>query len=119
MRLSTATSGRPPPWRARLLAVAGARHRHRARRGGGAPAAPDRGRGARARGADHRRAALRGGGHGVRRRSLVSNLYRAARMANDVTTLASGNPHRIARRAKNKIVGRAAARAGIWRVLWR
>jgi hypothetical protein len=55
----------------------------------------------------------------VRRRSLVSNLYRAARMANDVTTLGSGNPHRIARRAKNKIIGRAAARAGVWRALWR
>jgi muconolactone delta-isomerase len=49
----------------------------------------------------------------------VSDLYRTARMANDVSTLASGNPHRIARRAKNKIVGRALARAGIWRALWR
>lgn len=55
----------------------------------------------------------------MRRRSLVSNLYRAARIANDVSTLASGNPHRIARRAKNKIVGRAMARAGLWRALWR
>jgi muconolactone delta-isomerase len=55
----------------------------------------------------------------MRRRSLVSDLYRTARMANDVSTLASGNPHRIARRAKNKIVGRALARAGIWRALWR
>jgi len=55
----------------------------------------------------------------VRRRSLVSNLYRAARIANDVSTLSSGNPHRIARRAKNKIVGRAMARAGLWRALWR
>ena len=55
----------------------------------------------------------------MRRRSLVSNLYRAARIANDVSTLASGNPHRIARRARNKIVGRAMARAGIWRALWR
>ena len=44
---------------------------------------------------------------------LVSNLYRAARIANDVSTLALGNPHRIARRAKNKIIGRAAARAGV------
>jgi hypothetical protein len=50
---------------------------------------------------------------------LVSNLYRAARIANDVSTLALGNPHRIARRAKNKIIGRAAARAGVWRALWR
>ena len=53
----------------------------------------------------------------MRRRSLVSNLYRAARMANDLSTLASGNPHRIARRARNKIIGRAAARAGLWRML--
>ena len=43
----------------------------------------------------------------MRRRGLVSNLYRAARLANDVSVLTSGNPHRIARRAKNKIVGRA------------
>jgi muconolactone delta-isomerase len=55
----------------------------------------------------------------MRRRSLVSNLYRTARLANDLSTLASGNPHRIARRAKNKIVGRALARGGIWRMLWR
>jgi len=55
----------------------------------------------------------------VRRRGLVSSLFRAARMANDVTMLASGNPCRIARRAKNNIIGRAAARAGIWRALWR
>ncbi|MBV8300869.1 MAG: hypothetical protein JOY68_02980 [Candidatus Dormibacteraeota bacterium] len=55
----------------------------------------------------------------MRRRSFVSSLYRTARLANDISTLASGNPHRIARRAKNKIVGRALARAGIWRALWR
>ena len=33
--------------------------------------------------------------------------------------LASGNPRRITRRAKNKIVGRALARAGVWRMLWK
>lgn len=55
----------------------------------------------------------------MRRRSLVSQLYQAARVANDVSTLASGNPHRIARRARNKIVGRALGRAGIWSALWR
>jgi hypothetical protein len=54
----------------------------------------------------------------MRRRSLVSQMYRAARVANDVSTLTSGNPHRIARRARNKIVGRALGRAGIWRALW-
>lgn len=55
----------------------------------------------------------------MRRRSFVSHMYRAARLANDVSTLASGDPHRMARRAKNKIVGRAMGRAGIWRALWR
>ena len=54
----------------------------------------------------------------MRRRGLVSNLYRAARLANDVSVLTSGNPRRIARRAKNKFVGRAMARAGLWRILW-
>jgi hypothetical protein len=54
----------------------------------------------------------------MRRRGLVSNLYRAARLANDVSVLSSGNPHRMARRAKNKIVGRAMARSGLWRRLW-
>jgi len=39
-------------------------------------------------------------------RRLVSSLYRLARLANDLTTLASGNPKRIARRLKNKLVGR-------------
>ena len=54
----------------------------------------------------------------MRRRGLVSQLYRTARLANDVSTITSGNPKRIARRAKNKIVGRGMARAGIWRLLW-
>jgi hypothetical protein len=46
-------------------------------------------------------------------------MYAAARMANDISTLASGDPRRIARRAKNKIIGRALGRAGLWRLLWR
>jgi hypothetical protein len=46
-------------------------------------------------------------------------MYAAARLANDVSTLASGDPRRIARRAKNKIVGRALGRAGLWLLLWR
>ena len=46
-------------------------------------------------------------------------MYPAARLANDVSTLASGDPRRIARRAKNKIVGRALGRAGLWRLLFR
>ncbi len=54
----------------------------------------------------------------MRRRGLVSSLYTAARLANDVSTVASGNPHRIARRAKNRILGRVLGRAGLWRLLW-
>jgi len=55
----------------------------------------------------------------VRRRGLVSQMYAAARLLNDISTLASGDPRRIARRAKNKIIGRALGRAGLWRLLWR
>jgi len=53
------------------------------------------------------------------RRSLVSQLYRTARLANNVSALASGNPHRIARRGKNVMLGRMIARGGLWRALWR
>lgn len=51
--------------------------------------------------------------------SITRSLYRAARLSNDLGTLASGNPRRVARRAKNKAVGRALGRGGIWRRLWR
>lgn len=54
----------------------------------------------------------------TRRRGLVSQLYRTARLANDLSVISSGNPHRMARRARNRIVGRALGRAGIWRLLW-
>jgi hypothetical protein len=37
----------------------------------------------------------------------------------DVDAIASGNPKRITRRAKNKLAGRALGRAGFWRWLWR
>jgi hypothetical protein len=50
---------------------------------------------------------------------LARMLYRAARISTNVETLASGNPRRIRRRAKNIVLGRALARAGIWRRLWR
>ncbi len=50
--------------------------------------------------------------------TVTSQLYRAARASNDLGALASGNPDRIARRARNKIVGRALGRAGVWRKLW-
>ena len=55
----------------------------------------------------------------MRRKSLVSEMYRAARTANTLSVIASGNPKRMTRRAKNVIVGRSMARAGVWRALWR
>ena len=51
--------------------------------------------------------------------SLSRMLYRAARTTNDVETVASGNPRRIVRRAKNKAVGRVLGRSGVWRMLWK
>jgi hypothetical protein len=51
--------------------------------------------------------------------SLRSNLYRSARILGDMQAVASGNPKRIERRAKNKLVGRALGRSGFWRFLWR
>jgi hypothetical protein len=50
---------------------------------------------------------------------LRSSLYRSARLLGDAEALASGNPKRITRRAKNKLVGRALGRSGFWRSLWR
>jgi len=37
---------------------------------------------------------------------LVSGLYKLARAANDISKMASGDPVRIARRIKNKVIGR-------------
>ena len=54
-----------------------------------------------------------------RRRSLSSQLFRAARIADDVEAVESGNPKRVARRARNVAVGRALGRAGVWRRLWK
>jgi hypothetical protein len=56
---------------------------------------------------------------GRRKRNVTSELYRAARLSNDISTLASGDPRRITRRAKNKLVGRSMGRAGVWRRLWK
>jgi hypothetical protein len=50
---------------------------------------------------------------------ISSLFYRLARTSRDVEAISSGNPERIARRAKNKIVGRALGRLGFWRKLWR
>jgi len=48
-------------------------------------------------------------------RTLVSFLYSLARLVNDVATLLSFDPVRIARRAKNKILGRTLVRR-VWRI---
>jgi hypothetical protein len=48
----------------------------------------------------------------ARRRSFTSELYRAARFSNNISAIASGNPRRVARRAKNVAVGRALGRGG-------
>jgi hypothetical protein len=54
-----------------------------------------------------------------RHRSFTSQLYRAARISNNISAIASGNPRRVARRAKNVALGRALGRGGFWRWLWK
>jgi len=44
---------------------------------------------------------------------LVSSLFKLARIANDISKVASGDPKKIARRIKNKIIGRKLIRK-IW-----
>ena len=53
------------------------------------------------------------------RRSLSSQLYRAARISNDLEAAGSGNPQRVIRRTRNVALGRMLRRAGVWRRLWR
>jgi hypothetical protein len=53
-----------------------------------------------------------------RRRRLSSRLYKAARVANDLETLASGDPRRVLRRGKNKLIGRFLGRS-LFRWLWK
>jgi hypothetical protein len=42
----------------------------------------------------------------------------AARLSNDLGAVASGKPSRMARRGKNKLLGRVFARLKAWRLLW-
>ena len=41
---------------------------------------------------------------------IVSSLYKIARIANDVSALASGNPKRIGKRVANKAIGRSVGK---------
>jgi len=53
------------------------------------------------------------------RRSITSQLFRAARLSATTKAIASGDPRKVARRAKNIAVGRTFAKAGIWGRLWK
>lgn len=46
---------------------------------------------------------------------MVSFLYNLARMVNDVEKIKSGDPKKIARRVKNKIIGRKIIRK-VWKL---
>lgn len=45
-------------------------------------------------------------------------LFKLARASATAGALASGHPKRIARRAKNIVVGRTLSKLGVWRGLW-
>ena len=47
-------------------------------------------------------------------RKIVSFLYNLARKANDIEKLSSGDPKKIARRVKNKVIGRKIIRK-VWK----
>ena len=51
--------------------------------------------------------------------SITSFLFRIARLSADAKAVSSGDPKRIGRRAKNKLLGRALGRGGVWRRLWK
>jgi hypothetical protein len=55
----------------------------------------------------------------ARRRSFTSQLYRAARLSNSISAVASGNRRRVVRRGKNIVLGRALANAAVRRRLWK
>lgn len=56
---------------------------------------------------------IRWGGDHKETGKLVSGLYKLARVANDISKLASGDPKKITRRIKNKIIGKKLIRK-IW-----
>jgi hypothetical protein len=52
------------------------------------------------------------------RRSLSSQLFGAARIADDVEAIGSGNPKRVERRERNVALGRTLGTLGVWRALF-
>jgi len=50
---------------------------------------------------------------------ITSKLFKLSRLSADVSALSSGSGRKIAKRAKNKVVGRALGRLGIWGRLWK
>ncbi len=46
-------------------------------------------------------------------------LYTLARLMGDVSAVSSGKPEKMARRGKNKVIGRAIGKAGGWKKLWK
>jgi hypothetical protein len=54
----------------------------------------------------------------MKAKNIDSYLYKGSRTARDIEILLSGNPYRIIRRIKNKIIGRVLARIGFWKLLW-
>jgi hypothetical protein len=50
---------------------------------------------------------------------ITSRLFRLARLSADARAIASGDPKKMARRGKNKALGRLLGRGKVWRRLWR
>jgi hypothetical protein len=48
-------------------------------------------------------------------KKIAGGLYKTARTMNDIETIASGNPVKIMRRVKNKLIGRLLSKLKIWR----